>query len=213
VVAPSEPHAEDAIASARAAEEIKQLEGEIIRLRTEEEARRAEVEASRLSVENALRGEQERWRKIEEETARTRAEKEKQRIEIEALALVADPVLGDIPIVTTTQSRGTMASNFPRRFSRRRADSLRCRTSAIAPGPRLPSRIDTRRGERCIRSCAAMWHIATKAIRYGGVELSPSKDDVLNGYAAYIMIHSNYTVSRIILRWPCGKQKIISSNW
>ena len=83
VVAPSEPHADDAIA-ARAAEEIARLESELMRLRTEEEARRAEVEAARLSIENGLRTEQERWRKIEEETARNRAEKEKQRIEVEA---------------------------------------------------------------------------------------------------------------------------------
>lgn len=65
-------------------EEIVRLEAELQRLQTEEVARRAEVEAERLSAENALRVEQERWRKAEEELARERAEQERQRIEAEA---------------------------------------------------------------------------------------------------------------------------------
>ena len=75
---------EDAAVAASTAEEITQLEAELMRLRTEEEGRRAEVEAARLAAENALRTEQERWRQMEEETARHRAEQEKQRIEVEA---------------------------------------------------------------------------------------------------------------------------------
>jgi hypothetical protein len=67
-----------------ASEEIARLEAELTRLQTEETARRAEVEAERLAAENALRVEQERWRKVEEELARTRAEQERQRIEAEA---------------------------------------------------------------------------------------------------------------------------------
>jgi hypothetical protein len=78
------PQPQEAPVSAGPADEISRLEAELMRLRTEEEARRAEVEAARLSVANALRIEQERWREIEEATARTRAEKEKQRIEAEA---------------------------------------------------------------------------------------------------------------------------------
>lgn len=81
---PSPHQAEEAQVAASTADEITQLEAELMRLRTEEEARRAEVEAARLSMENALRTEQERWRKVEEETARKRAEKEKQRIQVEA---------------------------------------------------------------------------------------------------------------------------------
>jgi hypothetical protein len=74
----------NAIIAASDAEEITQLEAELMRLRTEEEARRAEVEAARLAAENALRVEQERWRQMEEETARERAQKERKRIEVEA---------------------------------------------------------------------------------------------------------------------------------
>lgn len=81
---PSPHQAKEAQVAASTADEITQLEAELMRLRTEEEARRAEVEAARLSMENALRTEQERWRKVEEETARKRAEKEKQRIQVEA---------------------------------------------------------------------------------------------------------------------------------
>src|SRR5438270_2436156 len=44
-------------------EEIARLEAELTRLQTEETARRSEVEAERLAAENALRVEQERWRK------------------------------------------------------------------------------------------------------------------------------------------------------
>jgi hypothetical protein len=74
----------EAEVSASTAYEIDQLQAELMRLRTDEEARRAEVDAARLSMENALRTEQDRWRKVEEETARKRAEKERQRIEVEA---------------------------------------------------------------------------------------------------------------------------------
>jgi hypothetical protein len=74
----------EAIVATRDAEEVAQLESELMRLRTEEEARRAEVEAARLATENALRVEQERWRQMEEETARARAQKERERIEVEA---------------------------------------------------------------------------------------------------------------------------------
>src|SRR2546430_6512630 len=76
-------HADDQIA-ASTAEEIRQLQAELMRLRIEEEARRAEVEAARLAAENALRVEQERWRQQEEELARQRAEHERRRIEAEA---------------------------------------------------------------------------------------------------------------------------------
>jgi hypothetical protein len=65
-------------------QEIARLEAELTRLQTEEAARRSEVEAERLAAENALRVEQERWRKVEEELARNRAEQERQRIEAEA---------------------------------------------------------------------------------------------------------------------------------
>ena len=65
-------------------EEIARLEAELTRLQTEETARRSEIEAERLAAENALRVEQERWRKVEEELARNRAEQERQRIEAEA---------------------------------------------------------------------------------------------------------------------------------
>jgi hypothetical protein len=75
---------EDATVATCTAEEITQLEAELMRLRMEEEGRRAEVEAARLAAENTLRTEQERWRQMEEETARYRAEQEKQRIEVEA---------------------------------------------------------------------------------------------------------------------------------
>ena len=75
---------ENVAVAASTAEEITQLEAELMRLRTEEEGRRAEVVAARLAAENALRTEQERWRQMEEETARHRAEQEKQRIEVEA---------------------------------------------------------------------------------------------------------------------------------
>ena len=75
---------EDQTVAASTAEEITQLEAELMRLLTEEEGRRAEVEAARLFAENALRGEQERWRQMEEETARHRAEQEKSRIQVEA---------------------------------------------------------------------------------------------------------------------------------
>ena len=72
------------------AEEIKQLQVELMRLRTEEEARRAEVEAGRLAVEHALGQERQRWRQSEEEAARRRAEQEKLRIEAEARERAAE---------------------------------------------------------------------------------------------------------------------------
>lgn len=75
---------EDHAVAASVAEEIKQLESELTRLRTEEEARRAEVEAERLAAEHSLRMEQEKWRQHEEEIARRRAEQERQRIDAEA---------------------------------------------------------------------------------------------------------------------------------
>jgi hypothetical protein len=75
---------EDSAIAASTAEEISQLEAEMMRLRTEEEARRAEFETERLAAENALRVEQERWHKDEEEIARRRAERERQRIDAEA---------------------------------------------------------------------------------------------------------------------------------
>jgi hypothetical protein len=77
------PHIDDQIA-ASTAEEIGQLQAELMRLRIEEEARRAEVESARLAAENALRVEQERWRQQEEEIARQRAEHERRRIDAEA---------------------------------------------------------------------------------------------------------------------------------
>src|SRR6185436_18427823 len=75
---------EDHAVAASVAEEISQLEGELMRLRTEEEGRRAEVEAERLAAEHSLRMEQEQWRQQEEEIARRRAEQERQRIDAEA---------------------------------------------------------------------------------------------------------------------------------
>ena len=75
---------EDHAVVASVAEEIRQLEGELTRLRTDEEARRAEVEAERLAAEHSLRMEQEQWRQQEEEIARRRAEQERQRIDAEA---------------------------------------------------------------------------------------------------------------------------------
>src|SRR2546423_1180387 len=82
--APAKPsHVDDQIA-ASTAEEIEQLQAELMRLRIDEEARRAEIEAARLAAENALRIEQERWRQQGEEIARQRAEHERRRIEAEA---------------------------------------------------------------------------------------------------------------------------------
>jgi hypothetical protein len=75
---------EDHAVVASVAEEITQLEGELTRLRTDEEARRAEVEAERLAAEHSLRMEQEQWRQQEQEIARRRAEQERQRIDAEA---------------------------------------------------------------------------------------------------------------------------------
>ncbi len=88
--APSAPSVETAPIATRVGAEISQLESELMRLRTEEEARRAEVEAARHASGNALRTEQERWRQLEEETARQRAQKEKERIEVEAREQAAE---------------------------------------------------------------------------------------------------------------------------
>jgi hypothetical protein len=81
---PSPVSNEDQAVAESVAEEIGQLESELMRLRTEEEARRAEIEAERLAAEHSLRMEQEKWRQQEEEIARRRAEQERQRIDAEA---------------------------------------------------------------------------------------------------------------------------------
>jgi TubC N-terminal docking domain/HEAT repeats len=81
---PSPVSNEDHAVAASVAEEIRQLESELMRLRTEEEARRAEIEAERLAAEHSLRMEQEKWRAQEEDIARRRAEQERQRIDAEA---------------------------------------------------------------------------------------------------------------------------------
>ena len=81
---PSPESNEDHAVAASVAEEIRQLESELMRLRTEEEARRAEIEAERLAAEHSLQMEQEKWRQQEEEIARRRAEQERQRIDAEA---------------------------------------------------------------------------------------------------------------------------------
>ncbi|PYS45217.1 MAG: hypothetical protein DMF71_00800 [Acidobacteria bacterium] len=82
--AAAEVQVEETQTPSAGSEEIRQLEAELLRLRTEEAARRAEVEAERAAAEKALHVEQERWRKAEEESARRRAEQEKLRIEAEA---------------------------------------------------------------------------------------------------------------------------------
>jgi len=71
-------------------EEINQLEVELLRLRTEEEARRAEFETARLAAEHAFNQESLRWRQEQEEAARRRAEHEKLRIEAEARERAAE---------------------------------------------------------------------------------------------------------------------------
>ncbi len=71
-------------AAASIAEDISQMQDELMRLRTEEEARRAEIEAERLAADNAMQIDQERLRQREEEIARQRAEHERERIEAEA---------------------------------------------------------------------------------------------------------------------------------
>ena len=81
---PAKPSQVDDQIAASTAEEIGQLQAELMQLRIEEEARRAEIETARLAAENALRVEQERWRQQEEEIARRRAEHERRRIEAEA---------------------------------------------------------------------------------------------------------------------------------
>ena len=73
-----------------AAEEIRQLETELIRLRAEEEARRAEVETARLATEHALSQERQGWRQADEEAARRRAEQERLRIEAESRERAAE---------------------------------------------------------------------------------------------------------------------------
>src|SRR5437773_211231 len=78
------PSVEDTAVAASVADEITQLQAELVRLKTDEAARRAEVEAERLAAEQSLRIEQEKWRQHEEEIARRRAEHERQRIDAEA---------------------------------------------------------------------------------------------------------------------------------
>ncbi len=80
----AKPVAEDDSPAGLATQEIKQLEGELIRLKTEEQARRAEFESARLAAESLLRAEHERRGQQEAESARQRAEQEKQRIAAEA---------------------------------------------------------------------------------------------------------------------------------
>lgn len=84
VPSPAPVSAEDHAVAATVAEKITQLQNELIRLRTEEEARRAEVEAERSAAEHSLQMEQEKWRQHEEEIARRRAEQERQRIDAAA---------------------------------------------------------------------------------------------------------------------------------
>jgi tubulysin polyketide synthase-like protein/HEAT repeat protein len=83
-VALTRPADEDDAPAGLATEEIRQLEGELIRLKAEEQTRRAEFEAIRLAAENALRAEHERRSQVEAESSRQRAEQEKQRIAAEA---------------------------------------------------------------------------------------------------------------------------------
>src|SRR6185295_13459289 len=73
-----------------AADEIKQLETELMRLRAEEEGRRAEVEAAQLAHEHALGQDRQRWRALEEQAARKRSEEERLRIEAEARERAAE---------------------------------------------------------------------------------------------------------------------------
>ena len=82
------PHA--APPETSAAQEIKQLELELIRLRTEEEARRAEVESAQLAADHALAQERQKWRAAEEAAARKRSEEERLRIEAEARERAAE---------------------------------------------------------------------------------------------------------------------------
>ena len=81
---PSPVSREDHAVAPSVAEEIAQLQNELMRLRSEEEGRRAQVEAERLAAEHSLRMEQEKWRLHEEEIARRRAEQERQRIDAAA---------------------------------------------------------------------------------------------------------------------------------
>ncbi len=83
-IALTKPADEDGAPAGLATEEIKQLEAELIRLKTEEQTRRAEFESGRMAAENALRGEHERRSQTEAESSRQRAEHEKQRIAAEA---------------------------------------------------------------------------------------------------------------------------------
>jgi hypothetical protein len=71
-------------------EEIKQLEVELNRLHTEEEARRAEFETARLAAEHAFNQASQGWRQDQEAAARRRAEHEKLRIEAEARERAAE---------------------------------------------------------------------------------------------------------------------------
>jgi hypothetical protein len=80
----TKPLDEDDAPAGLAAEEIKQLEAELIRLKAEEQTRRVEFESGRLAAENASRIERERRSQAEAESSRQRAEQEKQRIAAEA---------------------------------------------------------------------------------------------------------------------------------
>lgn len=81
---PTSPHVSSVV------EEINQLEAELARLRTEEEARRADFETARLAAERAFNQESQRRRQEHEEAARRRAEHEKLRIEAEARERAAE---------------------------------------------------------------------------------------------------------------------------
>jgi hypothetical protein len=71
-------------------EETNQLEVELLRLRTEEDARRAEFETARLAAEHAFNQTAHEWRQEQEAAARRRAEHEKLRIEAEARERAAE---------------------------------------------------------------------------------------------------------------------------
>ena len=83
-VATTKPFEEEDPQASLAIEEIKQLEAELWRLRTEEQARRAEFESARLAADSALSGERERRDQAGAENSRQRAEQERQRITAEA---------------------------------------------------------------------------------------------------------------------------------
>ena len=84
------PEVDDPRATSSIAAEIEQLETELLRLRTEEDARRAEFETSRLAAEHLFHQESTRWRQEQEQAALRRAEQEKLRIEAEAREQAAE---------------------------------------------------------------------------------------------------------------------------